>query len=183
MKETKMVDFGYDNSMKPFGSNEGIGLGTKAVGPVGGEFLDVVNYHDNFYLITRITDAFKGSEQYIGKIDVRRALVDLFPDGSGILYIDQNQSQDCRNLTIALNSPELNNALKKNARIRDILSTGGVPFSFSCVTRGSRIIATAIKHEVFEKKNNLINSCSKPFSDMQETLENFYNSEEQNFHR
>ncbi len=171
-KIAKKVDFGYDNSLNPNGSFEGIGLTGKGIGPISGEFIGVINVNNNNYLVTKIINSYK--DECNGKIDVRKSLADLYADGSGILYIDQRYSNDCQELEKILNSKPVKNALLKGINIKDVFPSDFVPFSFDCVTKSNNIIATAIKHEVFEGKRNLISNCHNSISSMQQEIEKNY---------
>ena len=179
----KKVSFGYENSMNPVGSFEGIGLGGGAVGPTEGEFIEVINLMDqmdNNYLVTRITNTFKGSEHEIGKIDVRRVLADLFPDGSAILYVDQTHSYDCERIEQILNTSRAKGLIEDNVKARELCTGKRPAFSFECATNKEKIVVTAIPHEVFENKKQLISRCRSSFSDMQRKLEEQYVNEYSN---
>jgi hypothetical protein len=167
----KKVDFGFANESNPNGTFEGIGLAGEARGPVSAEFIDVVRLNNCDYLITRITETFKNSENEIGKIDVRRAFADLFPDGSAIMYLDQNHSADCFKLEELLNTENAKILLDKGISVKEICGGYNAPLSFLGAINGNLIMATAIRHDVFEEKRALVSRCHHSFSEMRREIE------------
>ena len=167
----KKVDFGFANDSIPNGTFEGIGLSGDARGPVSGEFIDVIRIDNCDYLITKITDTFGNSEHEIGKIDVRRAFADLFPDGSSVMYLDQEHSHSCLSLEQLLNSEKAKELMERGMSVKDICNGRNAPLSFLGATYGNLIMATAIRHEVFEEKIKLASRCHTSFSEMQRGIE------------
>lgn len=162
------VHFGRENSMNPTGSHESIGVGEGKEIIVRGDFIGIITIDRNNYLVTRTTMAF--DDNNVGKIAVRRAIVDLYRDSSGILYLDQLHTDDCKKLEEALNSSRGQTLLNRGERVVDICDAHTPDESFECVTRGEDIVATAIKHEVFEDKKKAIANCNEPFSVMQKRI-------------
>ena len=166
------IDFGFENSMNPKGMFEGIGISGETKGAIRGEFLGVFQMDDMNYLAARTTMAFK--DEGIGQIVVRRALADLYHDGSGNLFIDQLCGEDCKRLETLLNSNRAQEKLNKGARLIDICD-GYLPSnSFDCLTNVGEyasIVAVAIKHEVFESKRTLLERSRLPMSEMQRKIE------------
>lgn len=167
----KVVSFGFENSENPAGSFEGIGKGDGAKGAVTAAYLDVFSYEGRNFLVTRTTEAFKGSETEIGKIDVRDTLVDLFQDGSAILYIDQTQSKDALDFQTLLNTPKAAQLVGRGISIKDICNGYNAPISFMCATYNDRVLATAIKHDVFAAKFSALKQSNKSFSNMKRELD------------
>lgn len=170
-KNIMEVHFGYDSSNHPTGGHEGMGcLGEKATGPINGDFIDFICLDSENYLITKITSAFPDSQHKVSKYDVRRALVDVFADGSAVLYLDGVQDYKCQQIETVLNMEKTKVMLEKGWTIREICEAGFSPDGFNA-TKGEVILATSIKHDVFEKKKNLIANCRKSISEMQQELE------------
>lgn len=163
----KEVHFGYDNSNRPSGSHEGLGLTGRASGPVTGELLGFICGRDGNYMAVKVNLAFGNKESDLGRVEVREALADIYPDASGILFVNQDKSRECQQLEDLLNSPKAQSLIERGISIQEICSGSMVPFSFECVSRGETVSATAIKPEVFEQKKQLIDRCHKSFSDMQ----------------
>lgn len=171
----KEVHFGYENSLNPIGSFEGIGTGKGLHGPVVGEYIDVISLSGEEYLISKVEvkKDIQGSDyQY----DVRRALADIYPDGSGILFLDQEQSEMCLRVSAMLNSAQGKECLDKGLTVREICEAHMAPFSFECVTRANTVLATSILHEIFDVKKRRIASCHRSFSDMVEQMEYLMNN-------
>lgn len=179
----KKVEFGYANESNPRGSFEGIGLAEGAKGAVAAEFVDVMRMNGRDYLITKITEAFRNSEQEIGRFDVRRALVDLFPDGSSIMFLDQLHSSDCIDLEELLNSDKAKNLMERGVSVKDICGAGNAPASFVIATHADLVLATAIRHEVFEEKMALLSRCRGSFTDMRMELESLQKAKEEEVKR
>ncbi len=174
----KKIDFGFDTSKTPHGSFEGIGLGMqengKNVGPVGGDFIDVITIDGDDYLVTKVNMAFFNDPKYIGRIDVRRALVDMYPDGSGIVYLDQADSYKRQGLEAFLNQEQNKQRIDSGIPLREIVNNCAVkPIYRSVLNTGYETVsasATAISHEVFEEKKELIDHCHYSVSEMMAQL-------------
>lgn len=175
----KKVEFGYANESNPRGSFEGIGLAEGAKGAVAAEFVDVMRMNGSNYLITRITEVFKSSEQDVGKIDVRRALVDLFSDGSSLMFLDQLHSSDCIKLEELLNSDKAKNLMDRGVSVKEICGGANAPASFVVATHADLVLATAIRHEIFEEKMALLSRCRGSFTDMRMELESLQKAKEE----
>ena len=174
----KIVKYGYENSQNPTGSFEGIGFNMrengKCVGPVTGEYLGVVRISSDDYLIARTKEAFANDENYVGNTCVRRALADLYPDGSGILFIDQETDHMCRQLERLFDHEKTRELMDSGIDAKRICGGDIPPFAFECVTRGDKVFATAIEHDAFEEKRALISRCHNSFSNLEKELEQNY---------
>lgn len=173
----KKVHFGYENSNRPVGSFEGLGVSDEAKGPIQGNFIGILNYMDKDFLITKVSLAYKTVENQVGKIDVRDAIADIYPDGSGVLYIDRQKSDECLQLENLFNDEKTKELLQKGVSINNIFTGGILSFAFECVTKSDVILATSIKHEIFEKKKQLISCCNHSFSDLQQEIEELCSKE------
>ena len=174
----KKVSFGFSNSMNPTGSFEGIGFGmvegSKAIGPTQGELIDVINIGDENYLVTKVTMAFGNDPRFLDKVVARRALADVYADGSAILYVDQTPNNQSVMIEQILNNPTNAARLASGMEACDLCGGRKASFAFECALRRDiqsvDASVTAITHEAFEKKNNLINRCHSSVSDMMGTI-------------
>lgn len=170
----KSVHFGSENSSNPTGMHENIGVGEGNNIIVKGDFIGVINIGDNNYLVARTTMAF--NDDQVGKITVRRAIADIYPDGSGILYLDQLHSNDCKKLEELLNSNRAQTLLNEGKCVTDICDAHMPDRCFDMLTseqylgQYADIVATAIRHEVFEKKKADINGRKDTFSNLQRKI-------------
>lgn len=175
----KKVNFGYNNSIDN-GVFEGIGLGSvvsgRTVGPVSGNLLGVVSLGNDDFLVSEVTQAFGNDENYIGRIIVRDACVDLFPDASALLFIDQQESVISRKLEELLNKDKEKAKIENGRSLYDICS-GNVPsFAYECAIHSSSdfpVSVVALKHDVFKNKKSNIAKCHSSFSDMQEIIDSY----------
>ncbi len=138
----KKVEYGFSNSNDPIGSWEGMGIKNKPEGPVDGEFLGIIRLADEDYLIGRTTMAFGNDPKYIGKITARRATARKYKDGSGIIFLDMDESDRTKAIEEVLE--------EKNATEEKIKSLVNRDYD-SLISNSDEIITTSIKHEVFER--------------------------------
>ena len=88
----KKIEFGYANDYKPSGSWQGLGI-KEGLLLADAEYYGVVNYgRDSFIVAKVIEDKYGRYPQLLGNFIVRPAIADMYPDGSGILFLDQEQS-------------------------------------------------------------------------------------------
>ena len=171
-KNKKIVSFGFDSSPNPTGQFEAPGLNEhKTIGPIRGEFLGFIGYNGENYLVSKVIETYD-SEDQIGKIDVRRALADIYPDGYGKLYLDSAHTLGCRTFERILNSERTKDKLDRGISLDKIVPDNSFPFAFNCVTQLDYFNAIGISHEAFERKKALINGNYKTFSQLQEEIEN-----------
>lgn len=162
------IEFGFANEANPKGTWEGIGIKPNTL-LTEADFYGTVKLERDSYIIAKVTeDKYNNYPQLVGKFLVRPAIADLYPDGSGIIFLDQEQSLEAYQLEDYLNSPQVKD---KIFSIEDIikLSNGVVPAdkAFSMLTDQDRVVTTSITHEVFERKNNALKNCHLSFSELQ----------------
>ena len=161
----KKIEFGFDNNLNPTGSWQGIGINPKVM-LLDAEYIGSISIEGNNYIITKTVKQTRNYQENM--FLVRNALVDLFPSGSGILYLSQNENEITNGLENLLNNP---NVKDKIITVEDVLrvcsaANYSMP-SFRIIESSPKIIATSILPEVFEEKNNAINNCHKTFTQIQ----------------
>lgn len=161
----KKIEFGFDNNLNPTGSWQGIGINPKVM-LLDAEYIGSISIEGNNYIITKTVNQTRNYQENM--FLVRNALVDLFPSGSGILYLSQNENEITNGLENLLNNP---NVKDKIITVEDVLrvcsaANYSMP-SFRIIESSPKIIATSILPEVFEEKNNAINNCHKTFTQIQ----------------
>lgn len=164
-------------SINPHCAFEGIGLMPSATGAVSGELIGTVNLNSKDYIIFKNTLTF-GNEN-LGEIGVREALVDLYHDGSGILWLNQEQSSECRQLEHLLSMESSKKILDNDIPVHEICMGSCTSKAFECVLDQQDVAATAIRPEVFNHKKQLISRCHQSFANLQEKLEEMYEKEAQ----
>ena len=165
----KKIDFGYDNSIDPKGSHEGIGI-VPGTFLLEGEYIGSMEYDGNFYIVARVLD-YVNEKYKSDSIIVRDAIVDLYVDGSGCMLLDQEQSMEASMFENYLNRSDVRG---KISNIQDVYNNlSGVHMTnnaFLMQEMHNQIISSSILHEIFEKKKNILKNCHRSFSGMQETI-------------
>lgn len=176
----KILHFGYDRSSHPYGTfdEEGLGLkeNGKLVGPTHGELICVIKLYNDNYIVYKVIKAFNNDERYIGKYEVRRAIADLYSNGTGVLYIDKKKDYNSERLEAIINFDDFQNRLAAGEdfiKILDILPSNNYAFDgvLKMKDENECINVSTIDHDVFEYKNNLLKACLSSMSDMQEKIE------------
>lgn len=168
----KKVEFGFSNDYDPKGSWEGIGIKPGLL-LTDAEYYGAVKYDDNSYIVAKITeDEYGRFPHLLGNFIVRPAVADMYVDGSGTIFLDQEETMVTRQLEERLNSSHVKDGIKN---IDDVLSNCyGVHMadkSFKILTMDSdTVLTTSITHEAFERKNTCLKDCRKSFSELQEQL-------------
>lgn len=159
MEKKGMIEFGYANEKNPSGSWEGITFGDEN-GIAQADFLGIVESNGNLYVITKVAEAM--NQEVEGTFFVVDATVKTYDDGSGIVFVDQTQSDVAKKVQEGLNSGKYSN-------IEDIINDEEMQFSegnkqFEGILDksfqlGYTCLATAIKHnefcEIMERKDLL----------------------------
>ena len=170
----KKIHFGYSNDNNPTGSFEGMGA-SRNKDIIDSEFIDFMELNGRFYLISKISSTFRGQEDKIGKIDVREVIADLYPDGSGIIFANQEKTDICTSLENSLNNAI--GLLEKGFNVKQICTGHNAPDSFSSLLHENSelpLLITGIKSNIFEEKRMLISLCRNSFSSMQKELQQLY---------
>lgn len=163
----KKIKFGYATEDNPHGAWEGIGIKPGLL-LNSAEYYGVVKYENNSYVIAKvIEDEYGRYPELVGNFIVRGAIADLYPDGSGTLFLDQEHTEVSSHLESHLNNPEVK---KRINDINDVVnSCNDVVYgdrSFILLSLFEEVLATSISHEVFEMKNDAIKNCHQSFSEL-----------------
>ena len=162
------IEFGFANEQNPKGTWEGIGI-KQGLLLTEADFYGTVKVESNSYVVAKVSkDEYNRYPELLDKFLVRPALADLYPDGSGIIFLDQEQSLEAYQLEEYLNSPQVKDRITS---IDDVinLSSGVVPTdkSFAILTDQDRVVTTSITHKAFERKNTALKNCHLSFSELQ----------------
>ena len=161
----KKIEFGFDNNLNPTGSWQGIGINPKVM-LLDAEYIGSISIEGNNYIITKTINQTRNYQENM--FLVRNALVDLFPSGSGILYLSQNENEITNGLENLLNNPNVKDKIITVEDVLRVCSSANYSMpSFRIIESSPKIIATSILPEVFEEKNNAINNCHKTFTQIQ----------------
>lgn len=162
----KTIEFGYSNDTNPKGSWEGIGI-KEGLMLTEADYYGVVKYEDNSYLIAKVKKDEYGRYQHLfNNFIVRPAIADLYPDGSGVIFLDQSESYQSKQLEEYLNSiKDKINSIDDIFNYCDGIVQANKAFTY--LTLDDRINSTSISHEEFEIKNNALKKCHMSFSELQ----------------
>lgn len=164
------IDFGYSNDNNPTGIWEGMGASPDH-DIINAEFMDVIRFNERVYLVSKVGTVFPGLENKVGTIDVREIIADLYPDGSSIIYSNQEKNNDCIKLENALANAK--NLFDRGFSVKQICKAH-IPdkcYKYLFETDSEfPILVTGIKPNVFEEKRELISKCRSSFSNMQQQL-------------
>lgn len=164
----KKIEFGYSNDDNPKGSWEGIGICNGEM-LLDGSYYGVIGINGDNYIVSKITDLEMNSNvpQYSNNFVVRKAMCDVYKDGSAVLYLDQDKSSFTTNI-----EQYLNRIKDKIFDIDDVIKyckDFGIHRGnklFSLLDDEPRIISTSIKHDVFEERNDAVKNCRLSFSEL-----------------
>lgn len=162
------IEFGFANDKNPKGTWEGIGI-RQGLLLTEADFYGAVKVESNSYIVAKVTeDEYDRYPELLDKFLVRPALVDLYPDGSGTLFIDQDESFEAYQLEEYLNSSQVKDRISS---IEDVinLSNGVIPAdkAFQLLTDQDKVVAISITHDAFERKNSALKNCHLSFSELQ----------------
>lgn len=165
----KKIEFGFSNSKNPTGSWEGIGINEEL--PVfSADYYGAVKYEGNSYVVAKVIDDEDTKlPDLLDNFIVRPAIAEMYPDGSGIILLDQQLDEDGQKLENYLNRNDVKNEIHG---ITDVIrrSEGQIdPCDrlFHFLTINDEVLSTSIDHEVFEAKNEALKNCNLSFSELQ----------------
>jgi len=167
----KKIEFGYSNDIEPNGSWEGKGL-KQSLLLTEADYYGVVECDGNSYLISKVTDDKYNNYPYlVNKFIVRGAIIDMYADGSSILFLDGIQSIPAERIERFLNMKQIKD---KICCIDDVFTyiqgLNRCNKFFKLLEMEDKILATTINHNIFESKNEAIKNCKQTFSDLQRSI-------------
>ena len=169
----KKIEFGFATEDNPRGSWEGMGIKPGLLLSEA-EYIGTVGYQDDHLVIFKVVKDDHGRfPQLLGKYVVSDALYDTYADGSGILFLDMEQSKAAENLQQYLNTPSVSSKIQD---IDDVIKNSyGVRQpnrAYKLLDLDETIVATSINHEAFTAKNEAVKNCRMSLSEMQMQLSN-----------
>lgn len=167
----KKIEFYFNNQPDALGPVDGLGIKPGLLLP-NAEYYGAIKYEDNSYIVAKVTkDEYGVFPHLMGKFIVRPAIADLYVDGSGNLFLDQEESIISHHLESRLNEPLVSERISDiNGILNNCNDVHMADKSFHFLTLGDTFVATSITHEAFEKKNSALKSCRGSFSQIQEQL-------------
>ena len=149
MDKKREIEFGHANEKNPTGSWEGITFGDENR-TMRADYIGTVESNGNTYMITKVTDAY--NRDVVGTFFVVDATAKVYDDGSGIIFLDQQQSDVAQKIQEGLTSGKYSDVeailndeemefTEGNEQFQEIVEHS---FQFD-----SPCIVTAIKHNEF----------------------------------
>ena len=164
------VSYGFDTSLNPIGSHEGMGASKNEPNTIiEGDLVEIFTLDGKNYIVSKSTMVMgnNGSE---GKYDVRDIIADLFSDGSAIFYLNEQRSRNALVFEQLFNSDKAKDLFARGVTPKELVN-GHLPAPiFGYQSAQPSMTVTSIQPEVFENKRELISNCHKPISSMQEEL-------------
>ena len=166
----KKVEFGFANDVDPKGSWQGIGL-REGLLITDGEYIGAISCCNDTYIVAKIEEC-QNHPEYVGKYIARKALYDMYPDGSGILFLNQKEDYITQKIEALINRSAQSQDISS---IEDIIRLsegfGKASRLFQLAeTEGEKVFTCSITAPAFEEKNELLKSCHGSLSQMAKEL-------------
>ena len=173
----KKIEFGYSNDLNPTGSHEGMGIKPGLL-LCDADYYGAIEFDGNYYIVAKvIEDEYQRFPQLLNNFIVRKALCDLYPDGSCTLMLDQNEDNITHQLENYLNDEEIKQHIETPDDLFKVFNSNihRAPVSFMLAELNrDTILSTSITSEAFEIKNEAIKNCHDSFSSLQIQLSDKY---------
>ena len=166
----KKIKFGYTNDYERTGSWEGMGI-KEGLLLTDAQYYGVINYGKDSFIVSKVVeDEYGRYPQLVDNFIVRPAIAEIYSDGSGFLYLDQEQSRIGEEIERYLNNikDKITN-YDDIIRYCDFVQRGNKLFNL--VTDSDIVTSISIRHDVFESKNTALKNCHQSFSDLQRQTE------------
>lgn len=142
------------------------------------DYYGSIEFDGNYYIVAKVMSLkINNCPQLLGNFIVRQALCDVYANGDSVIILNQDETIVTRQLETYLNSSQI----KQNiSTIDDVINlTNGAKrsskaFAVAEYFANDTIFTISKLPEVFEMKNNAINSCQKSISEIQTELSNNY---------
>ena len=165
----KKIKFGFANESDPKGSFQGIGL-KEGLLILDGEYIGAISCCGDTYVVAKIHECLNHPE-YVGKYIARKALYDMYKDGSGVLFLNQKEDYIIVKLESLINRCAEKQEIKSAEDLTKISdSIGPAPVIFKLAEQYDEILSCSIQPSVFEEKNELIKSCQSSFSELNKEI-------------
>ena len=171
------IEFGHANEINPKGAWEGIHI-SPDLPLLSADYYGAMQLGEDSYIVAKVVDD-DGNRypELLNNFIVRRALADMYVDGSGWLFLDQEKSHECNQIERFLNSDRIKQRINNSEDVINLCSEIGAHRannSFRALELDHEkepLISTSIRHEEFEKKKNALSHCRHSMSDMQRQIE------------
>lgn len=164
----KKIYFNYTNELNPVGVFEEIGI-IPGVLLTDAEYYGAIKFDGNSYVIARVgEDKYTQFSKLAGKFIVRDSFLDVYADGSTILYLDQEQSSIASKLEEYINYMNLETRIDNIDDIINLSDNLEKPNPFyKLLDEEESIVSISIIHEAFIEKREAMKKCKRSFSNVQ----------------
>ena len=165
----KKIEFGFSTATQGAAAQwEGIGI-RKGLLLTDADYYGTINFEEDNYVVFKVTrDEYGRYPTLLGKFVLRKAIADVYPDGSGALILDTEEGNIEKQIAGYLNMETIRD---KIASIDDVFKylngIGRGNKLFTLLETEQKIIATSVDHDLFEQKNEALKKCHETFSDLQ----------------
>lgn len=156
------IKFGFANEKNPNGSWQGIGI-KDGLMLLDADLYGEVSYVNEDYIVAKVVeDEYDRFPELLDKFIVRPATMHYYKDGSGILFLNQEETEQSKELEAFLNSPGVKEKITSIEDIKELDSSiKDASFSTKDLIYNDEILATSIIPEAFE--NEVENNKGKGF--------------------
>ena len=170
----KKIEFGFNNSEYPNGAWEGIGINPDLL-LTEAEYYGAILYCDESYIVAKvINDKYNRYPKLLNKFIVRPAIADMRADGTGTIFLDQNETEVSKYLENTFNYPSNKGKTNSiNDILRNFMGVSKANRAFDFLTLEDSFIVVSINHENFEIMNNALKNCSCLFSELQKQIKTY----------
>lgn len=171
----KKIQFGYNNYPGGISRWEGMGI-SPSLFLTEAEYYGVVKYENDSYIVAKVTkDEYGRFPHLVGKFIVRPAIAKMFPDRSGFILLDQEESQISKLYEAILNEAQTRENISDiNEVLKKCYGAQKAASNFDEIvlahTIDDRFYATSIPHTVFEEQKQTLKSYEDLFSQTSEEL-------------
>ena len=134
-------------------TEDGIGMYGEPIGPVSAEYLGLVKYNGQKYLIGRTDLAFRDDPEYIGKITVRRAMVNKTEYGADkdiFIDMDENgENEDTKNIEEQLSKIDKEEKITNLTLLHMADNLGLEVLPYGSMIQADFVKAISIKHQAY----------------------------------
>lgn len=143
------IKYRYDISDAPVPTGQGNGIAEEIGCPIEADFLGIIKHNGEDYLVSRTIKTL-GDNDSIGKVTVRRATAEIYPDGTGSIFLDINENEITKTMEEGLSTTFVNeNSLTNiiNHRYDGVIN--------DMLQKENELLATSIRTDVFNEKKKV----------------------------
>lgn len=131
-------------------TEDGIGMYGDPKGPITAEFLGLVKYNGQEYLLGRTTLAFNRDPNYEGKITVRHAMVNKTEQGiDKDIFIDMEEDEYTKNIEEQLSTIDQEEKITNVSLLKMSNNLGFEVIPYGSMIQDGKVTAVGIQHQPY----------------------------------